>query len=363
MTVISPQTVMPATSTTYTMPPQAGPNVTVGPVGDLTEARTVTYNGVPIRYYDIYELRQMTLVQQRQYADLLFRTIGPDAIGSPVPVEDHLLIDWIRRVQTIHLYPILVHTVIYNGFPIRFYDIYVLKQIPPDQQRQHADYLFRTMGPRPIDSPVPVHDHSLPDWIIMVQTVHLQPLLVQYVVYNGVLIPVYEIYHLRHLKPVQQRHHAYLLFRVIGIVKIGSPVPVQDQLLVDWILRVQAAHLKPLLVTPAGVVPLAAVGVDANGDGRANYVVFGPDYNNTGIPDALNGRVTAQRIISGTPVAAPTTAAPRTFATASPVPAPNVAGTSPPVAPRTEAPRTYTTSPQVKSIDDVWLNGRPDYAN
>merc|ERR1719174_918275 len=56
----------------------------------------------------------------------------------------------------------------------------------------------------------------------------------------------------------------------------------------------------PMVATPRAMVPTATMGLDTNGDGRANYAVIGVDMNRDGIPDALQSpRITPRVLVPG----------------------------------------------------------------
>merc|ERR1719502_410076 len=42
----------------------------------------------------------------REHALLLFRTFGPEAIGSGVPVQDGDLFEWVSRIHKLHVEPL-----------------------------------------------------------------------------------------------------------------------------------------------------------------------------------------------------------------------------------------------------------------
>lgn len=68
------------------------------------------------------------------------------------------------------------------------------------------------------------------------------------VVYSGVQLPILLEMHLRTLHPTQLREHAAHLVRIIGVERVGMPVPQLDHELMAWIIQVQQLHLEPLKV-------------------------------------------------------------------------------------------------------------------
>lgn len=151
------------------------------------------------------------------------------------------------------------HHVIVQGVRLPYYEVRQLRSVPLTALRAHAETVYKTIGPSVIAEPLPVHDHLLADWLSKVHTTHFEPLLlatsphlehhavphsVVHVHYEGVPVPLYEAYHLRNLPQITLRAHANHLYKTIQ--GISTPIPDQDELLLEWLIEAQNAHLHPL---------------------------------------------------------------------------------------------------------------------
>jgi hypothetical protein len=76
-------------------------------IGSGFQVKEVHYQGVKIPVYEIHHLRAMQPAQLRSHAEYLYRAVGHGTLGSAVPMHDHLLIDWILGVHSVHLHPLL----------------------------------------------------------------------------------------------------------------------------------------------------------------------------------------------------------------------------------------------------------------
>lgn len=96
------------------------------------------------------------------------------------------------------------------------------------------------------------------------QTQRLQPAgaqQVELITFRGKSVPHYMEHHLRALPVVKLREHAMMLYHTMGHEVIGSPVPVHDHELIEWVTRLHRVHLEPLRVTQVKAAPTRSTGV------------------------------------------------------------------------------------------------------
>lgn len=65
----------------------------------------VTVNGVDLKFYELYELRNMATEELRAHANRLHGSFGH--VSSPVPQHDNGLLGWVYEIQSRHLRPLL----------------------------------------------------------------------------------------------------------------------------------------------------------------------------------------------------------------------------------------------------------------
>jgi len=65
----------------------------------------VTVNGVDLKFYELYELRNMGNEELRAHANRLHGSFGH--VSSPVPQHDNGLLGWVYEIQSRHLRPLL----------------------------------------------------------------------------------------------------------------------------------------------------------------------------------------------------------------------------------------------------------------
>mmetsp|Transcript_143123 Transcript_143123/g.266761 ORF Transcript_143123/g.266761 Transcript_143123/m.266761 type:complete len:334 (-) Transcript_143123:70-1071(-) len=66
----------------------------------------VVFYGISLPFYSEQQLQAMNSLQLREQANLLFKTIGAERIGTIIPPLDNDLLTWVRWVQMVHLDPL-----------------------------------------------------------------------------------------------------------------------------------------------------------------------------------------------------------------------------------------------------------------
>jgi hypothetical protein len=222
----------------------------------------VYFRGVPLPLYERHHLEALPMHHLRAHAEHFYNTVG--RIGKPVPVHDHLLLEWVVEMHSLHLerphlgsirtvpvaHPVAhaVPHVHYQGVPIPLYEVHHLRSLPTTVLRTHAEHVYRVISPCGVlRTCVPVNDEHLVEWLWEIHTQHLHPLreqaiphAVRHIYIRGTPLPVYEKHHLETFSRKQLRAHAYYLHQTVDAIK---PVPDYDHMLLDWILEVHSAHL------------------------------------------------------------------------------------------------------------------------
>lgn len=122
-----------------------------------------------------------------------------------------------------------------------------LRQLDHVTLRERADLLVRGLeGSTFIRAPGMFED--MVAWILRVQRLYLEPLLPRWPSrgpwpHELMRLPVFSELMLRSMDRASLREHACLLYSRIGAARIGFAMPSFDRDLVEWILRVQRAHL------------------------------------------------------------------------------------------------------------------------
>lgn len=234
----------------------------------------VYVQGVPIPLYEVHHFRTMSAETLSVHANHVYRTLGPATLKAPVPTERTRLVEWLLDVHDGHLIPLrqqaIPHSVpctYVKGVPMPSYEVHHLRTMAPSQLRAHANHVAKTISP---SKPVPDQDHALLDWLVEMHESHISehvrklkelesmqtpaindilnhvvPHVVPHILLEGTPVPLYEAHHLRAMPLPAVRAHARHLYKVFGY-RMRTPVPTSDNLLIDWVTEVHAAHIQPL---------------------------------------------------------------------------------------------------------------------
>merc|ERR1719443_1066244 len=131
--------------------------------------------GLQLPYYsDLGSLRALDRALLREHAMKLYRKLGREKIGKTVPTAYEELVDWVWRVQRMHLDPLrgvkvaparaearaelraAEEYVMLEGLQLPYYsDLGSLRALDRELLREHAMKLYRRLGHEKIGKMVP----------------------------------------------------------------------------------------------------------------------------------------------------------------------------------------------------------------
>merc|ERR1719161_1025345 len=157
-------------------------------------ADVVVFEGAQLPVLVESHLRALDRARLREHAQLIYRSLaGRLQILDPA-VYSGDLVDWVLQVQGRHLDPLrttvataaalgspmaaaaAMDYVMFEGARLPFFAERHLRTLDRIRLREHAQLIYRSLGSRFGILDPALYDGDLADWILQVQTRHLQPL-------------------------------------------------------------------------------------------------------------------------------------------------------------------------------------------